>query len=319
MLIFILFVLVLIDIGRYFFGYLVLNYAAYSAADLASKLEVEIDTTKSICNNWPNSGGDSPCVKYIRQLDRIATHGLRLANLVASNSPAGSKSSLLEFTHYYDPPQDAVGMKDFKSHIAFLRPGEKVRDSNGQIYQHPSRAFDVGWPSGGETWPNVLSQHPVVAMLVVEFKPVTPLFKPLALQVVQLAYRRTKQFGVQPPEFDTAVPAPSATAINTLPPTVTNTPGPPTSTPKPTNTPGPTNTVPTPTITNTSVPTSTYTAGPSPTRTSTRTPAPTPTATMIPTATLIPTVTPTPQCMSCCWQIPRPGGCKARCDCKTGN
>jgi len=319
MLLLFVFVLVLIDICRYFFSYLVINYAAFSAVDLAARFEIELDTTSDICGGWSGAEAENPCVKYFESLQRITEQATSKARLVAATASGGLKGSLVTYEHFYDDLQDVLPFAEYTSQAAFLRPGEKVRYRlvEGGSYteiQHPSRPYEstvagmpTGWPSTGENWRDILSREPIAVIIGIKFNPITPLFDPILIQSMQLSYRRPKKFGGAPPEFDTPLPTATPTTGPSGTPTITRSPAP-TNTVGPTNTPGPTRTP-----TNIPAPTNTVTPGPSPTPPNTRTPTPT----SAPTNTRTPV--PTPNCAECCDDRPCPdSACRTFCGCGCG-
>ena len=50
---FFIFIFFLVDVCRYFFTAIILNYAAYQAADFASKLEIEVPINQAACQAAP--------------------------------------------------------------------------------------------------------------------------------------------------------------------------------------------------------------------------------------------------------------------------
>jgi len=246
------FLLFIIDLGRYFFIFLILNYAAYSAVDLSTKLEFESNINLS-CNCAAEP--ESSCCGYQERLRRVMERALSTANLVASSSGnVESKARLQSFAHYHsldytgDMQVSASVFEDVPViyDVAILRPGEKARRhipppgaGEDEYVNHSTRAFPevipssgLGWPQGGETWLGVLAAHPLEVRLEVLFEPVTPFFPSLRIAASQLGFRKTGAFGGVPPQIDmpptntpqpTATPTPTGTPIP--PPTATPTPG----------------------------------------------------------------------------------------------
>jgi len=297
---FLLIILFFIDIARFFFVYVIVNYAAYDAVDFASKSIVETDTTQVACTS-----SSSACADYIELVSSILAKAENTALLVASSSDSASGAQLRSFSHYEpslypsEDPQNYSGLSStpILSDVAFLRPGERVirdKDTDEEIeIAHATRPFGqgagFGWPTFGESWPQVLETNPLEVRIDVRFTAVTPGVPTLEIRARQYSYRAARFFGVG---FQ-AVPTTAPTATPTLEPTATPTitPEPPT----PTMTPTPTNTgTPTQTPTATATPTNTSTPTVTPTPTNTGTPTQTPTATATPTQTNTPTITPTP-------------------------
>jgi len=292
-------VLVVLDIARYFFISIMLNYAAFEAVDHASKLPVEVSILASDCSSPPAPFSENPCRRYLERIEsdvlsKIAVRIAALAARPASSSGAG----LIPFEHYsggdysnlYDRNPDPSSQSSFMSYAAFLRPGEQVRYADGGgYYEHPLRSFSEGWPRPGETWDTVLRMYPLVVHLEARFHFFTPFFTDTVIKATQTGFRRTPNPGilgavVPPTPTPTRTPTPTVTPTATRAPTSTPTRTP-TRTPRPTATQTPTTT---PTATRTATPTGTLTATP------TATPTRTPTATGTPTRTPTPTMTRTP-------------------------
>lgn len=340
---FLLFVFALIDFARYFLVSGMLNWAAQSGADWASKVEVEVITTQMADGEDPcdsrgcpgPSGTRDNCVFYENLFGLITQRVLQDVATFTAPSSADSYSSLVQWEHYH--PQDYVCNPEEGTYgsgldsaagwrtldVAFLRPGERVREvgaNSERIVEHPMRPCsstpgavcqtgdNTGWPRPGESWGQILEANPVVVLLEVRFRPITPLMPELRIQSMQFGFRTTRQFGVgnpsaplptatnAPTNTPTPVPtstntvflSPTATATSTTTMTPTETA---TATSSPTITQTPTRTS-TPTITNTPTETGTPTQTGTPTNTRTATPTRTPTRT--PTITQTPTITPTP-------------------------
>ena len=313
---FLLFILGFVDISRGLFTYVMLQHSAQRAADFASKVEIEVETTHSKCTAPVVGGGpsDNVCRDYRGRLGEIVALATERAALVAS---LGSESAarLVRFRHYnralYEGAgfgiwrvpsvgggSDGPGIGDFAGYAAFLRPGEIVEEIDaedgltGVRIEHFTRPFQCpegwsgtppcpgrGWPSFGESWASILRDEPVEVVVQAVFKPIIPGIGSFRITGRAAAFRQIRAFSSAPP-------APTATRTPTPIPTITPTP---TITPLPTATPTIT---PTPTITNTPTitptPTNTPTVTPTPTGT-----LPTATATATPTVTRTPTNTPT--------------------------
>jgi hypothetical protein len=205
--IFVVTILFVIDISRYFFVYSVLSYGANSAADLASKLDVEISTDRKTCTSLPRPTPD-PCLSYRARVQMILNQAIKIANLVSSED--GGSVVRRKFDHYYterdssDPAHDQVvfGGDDDSPIVgsaAFLRPGEKVRAQatdkySEQEFEHPTRSFTTGWPTLSESWNSVLSNDPLEIQIEANYKPITPLIGDIPLHIRAFAYRKAAQF-----------------------------------------------------------------------------------------------------------------------------
>jgi hypothetical protein len=318
--IFLLVILFLIDLARYFFVSVVANYAVYQAVDFASKSIVEVDTTFAACVRVTSDGTTEtlpPCVAYRTLVENIIKRAEDVLFLVASDSTTTSSAARLEqFSHYEGTQYSGRNKSGLGSaitgHVAFLRPGEIVLKGSSTTIQHSTRPFGEnageGWPASGESWGQIFEGHPLEVRAEIVFSPVTPFFPSLTINARQYAFRAVRFFGAgfaplptPPPPAPT--PSPTSTQTPVPPePTLTSTPtntgtatGTPTITGTATNTGTPTNTG---TATNTGTPTNTGTATGTPTNTGTATntgtPTSTGTATGTPTATGTATATPTP-------------------------
>lgn len=310
--IFIVAVLFLIDLLRYFIVYVMLQYAAYSGADLATKLESELDTFKNSCPNPPCNCDVNPndCTRYYSIAQRVTDQTISVARLVAhASSDVGSSVRLVQFRHFNTGEftwEDSGGTQfngnglepPLDTDAAVLRPGERVQaQPTGEFYEntirpwsraagcsdcsHPPSCPACKWPTRGETWATVLQEVPIEVRVHAIMRPITPFIPEMKIMGRSFGYRAARRGAgdVNIPPTSTYTPLPTAT--DTL-------------TPSPTNTqPTPTATQPSPTATITNTPTNTI---PSPTRTSTFTPSPTATGpTATPTATIpSPTATSSP-------------------------
>ena len=318
--IFIISVLFLIDLLRYFIVYVLLQYAAYSGADLATKLETELDTYSSSCPNPPCNCDVRPpdCDRYEQIVQRVTDQTIAIARLMARpSSEVGASVHLLQFDHFISGDftwEDASGsqfagsgLSPFSADAAVLRPGERVQaQPSGEFFENTIRPWSRSngcsncsnpptcpackWPSTGETWGGLLQDAPIEVRVHAVMRPLTPFIPEMTIVGRSFGYRAARRGA-----GDVNIP-PTATPTKTLTPTVTGTPTQtntpsvtPTVTDTPTTTQTPTQTA-TPTVTNTPTPTAT---GPTPTPTATvPTRTPTATSTASPTAT-VPTVTPT--------------------------
>ena len=301
--IFIIFVLLIIDVARYFFVSMVLNYAASQGVDVASKLRIEIPTHNSHCRIISGDASSiqryRDCQRFLGMFDQVVNHTLSLADVAVGSN----RVTLLEVEHYKDADYDSnlepwTGISDERRFAGFLRPGEAVRiiaeDGVTELgkFSHPIRRdanFDpslpsrsVGWPdpAKGEQWENILQNAPIAVHLEAHFYPITPIFSslasPIRISVTQFAFRKGNDIGVSDPgDSSSFTPPPTQTSTPSLPPHLV-----------PTFTPS---RIPTPTYTPTRTNTPTETATP----TETSTPTLSPTITLSPTSTTVPTITPT--------------------------
>jgi len=209
---FILFVLFILDIGRFFFVYIFLNFAAHNAVNLAAGLPIDARLT---VNANSNSCGESYS-RYVRLIEEAAMEN---ALRVAAPSGSGAWVELVPFEHYYESPQNCSLDNGNVIDVAFLRPGEKVRGYPGQSnefeYFHPTRPFGLelwqGWPGSNENWSGVLRAHPIEVRLQASFRAITPLVPELRIVASQAAFGSSDS-------FDQGGPG------NIVPPTPTPTP-----------------------------------------------------------------------------------------------
>lgn len=259
--VFFLLVIFIIDVGRYFYTNIVANWAAYVAVDWAAKKEVELETTLRLCAGGcpagaPPQASPNSCDVYlslVQGTDGILQRALRRVKLaVSASSDVNSAARLVSFDHYKgadylclpNPPfyLYGSGLRSFAEDAAFLRPGERVQETNGSyVYEHPTRPCAVtsgqpcgldagganlrpntGWPQPGENWGRVLEENPLVVMMMVDFTPITPFLPHLRIKISQMAYRTPRRFGIgqpmAPPIQDTSTPTPTATATPTINP-----------------------------------------------------------------------------------------------------
>ena len=206
--IFLLLVFFIIDLARYFFAAIVLQWAAHNGVDLASKLEVETDT--KLCASGPlalSAAELENCNRYERIVQRVIARTLDTASLVTSPSSSGSMTRRTTFEHYSDGDQADLRAHFFDepsehiADVAFLRPGEKAMRSDGTFFEHPTRPFGdtdtdgVGWPGPTETWTSIVEQEPLVVRVEVDFNPITPLLPNIMLAATEFGFRRPRVFG----------------------------------------------------------------------------------------------------------------------------
>ena len=137
---FLVLVLVITDIARYFLVYIVLNFATQSALDLAMKIPVEIYTSASNCI------GPTPtrCDQYEQRVNRVLKVVTDIANHVITPSSVPSMAHAQSFEHYdptrYSPYNSALSQ--MRADAIFLRPGEQVvQTAADEFVDHPTRPF----------------------------------------------------------------------------------------------------------------------------------------------------------------------------------
>lgn len=231
--VFLLLLLFIIDITRYFFVLLVLNLGVSAGVDLASKLEIETvtDKTPASCENFPPND-QRYCTFYKNRVNLIIATVARYANLVSGAPESGGTVRRRAFEHYYDTEKYPIYSESnsdtslaFTSDIAFIRPGERVKNGNDYVLQVPGRPFcedpavpPCGAPTALESWASVLGAYPFAVHLEADFDPITPGLGALRIIVRQYGYRRTRSHtnvGALP----TFIPSGSPTPIPTITPT----------------------------------------------------------------------------------------------------
>jgi hypothetical protein len=278
---FIILSLFLIDVARYFYYSLIFNYAAFSAADYASKKPLEVSIRESYCLQ---PGNESKCLQFFNDFSSIADKAERILRF-AGVEIAESADKYMHFdpalyqtnysTNIYTnslqfPPSRR------QRRVAVIRPGEfamNVRD--GSRFSYPFSG--VTWPdaaAGGSTWDTSLRANPVVVHAEARMKTLFPLWGPFRISATQVGYRKPPTSGVSSPTNPTPSPSPS--------------PPPPTPSPSPSPLFTPT---PRPTLTSTPRPNPTTPGARTPTRTPTQRPNTTPTP-VVNTPTPAPTVNP---------------------------
>ena len=241
-----------VDMARYAYLTTVVNYAAYSGADLASKLDVAVPSDVNSCLGT----NVVQCVAYRRRVIAVSAKVDQiLSTLIQSDSPT-SKVHFTQFRMYEDgeytnPTRDLTLAAMPDSRAGFLRPGEVIRrvvPGNASYFDHPTRPAKsrggAGWPNSmaNESWERILVDNPIVVRVEATLQPYTPGFSPWRVVGTQLGYRRTPQVGVEtaPLNSNPLTPVPASTNTPVPPtPVPTITPGGPTVTPLPTPTPTP--------------------------------------------------------------------------------
>lgn len=194
--------LFIIDGARYLYISMALSRAAFTGADLASKLDMAIYTDQSSCPRA--TAAEQPCIRFRADIQRIADTVRRIALVVASPNPR-APNSLVSFATYrtsnYTNPAKADALTQLIDVVAVLRPGELALKLDGSGYvMHPTRPGKMqngnpsqSWPdfSKSESWESVLALHPIVIYIEALMQPVTPFLSPVRIQVTQAAFRRT--------------------------------------------------------------------------------------------------------------------------------
>ena len=235
----VLVVYISLELFLYFLSYAGLNYAAHTAADLASKLQIEIMTDSEVC---PATGATvekaKKCQEYIYRVSKIIEQADNLADKFSGRYPASGRVVRMPALHYYGAPQAQILGQEIPAcaaasgcFVGFMRPGERVKFETSTrtiIAEHPTRAFTPnqadpnvpsGWPALGESWANILYTDPIVIQIEAEYYPLTPLIGPIHMSVRQLAYRKTPPIGraARGPRPPTPTPStpPSSSATST--------------------------------------------------------------------------------------------------------
>ena len=259
-----IFILGFIDICRYWSTRVIMQYAANSAARLASELR-NIDYNNLL--EAPAEDHD----EFLTGRTQVLTEGvsLPLAMWVAGHDTPEAGVHTVAFT-----PQDGAGCKNVlnqseaQTDVVLLRPCEcyvRVDSQDARVLRHPSKpscdASDTNMSS-------LLVSHPLIVYSELKFRWLFPFVRESTISTSAIAYRERLWNAPLQETYEPPPPPPTVTMTPLVPPTFTGTAGPAnTDTP----TPGPSNT---PTITRT--PTNTRT--PTPTGTITNTPTVTPTA-----------------------------------------
>lgn len=272
---FIVFTFFIIDLARYFFVYAVLNYAAFQAADYASKNELEIQGDAGYCAEQDINPLGSRCARFETLINEMHNRARNTAHLVATDPGTPSRVTLVDFEQYRKDDYPDCGLSFCASDTGLtttgclLRPGELCWRATGpgtsSSLDHPTRppvktprpAAD--WPRANESWGSILQSQPFVYRIEATFQPFTPLVPALNIVAEQVGYRFSGAFGTAPSALPPGTPGvgggptdtpfgggptagptdtpggPSPTATNTPVPTNTR---PPTATPSPTDTPG---------------------------------------------------------------------------------
>jgi len=187
----------MIDLSRYFYTYVVLNYGAYRGLRVA--ISGDMTTDLSQCE-----ATDGPCEQYLGRVKNSLNEVLRFARLVAQPSSGNGAVRLVPFTHYdgkfYGSPAD---LESFAFDAGFLRPGEALEREDGTSIEHSTRpngeGAGQGWPKLGESWFSLLTNHPMEIVVEADFEFVTPGLGSLRMQVRQYDFADISATGVRLP------------------------------------------------------------------------------------------------------------------------
>lgn len=168
---FILTTLFAIDICRYAFGYVMINYAAYNAVSTAAISDIELATSPkaSSISMGCNTQDSSVCNRYNEVLSTITDAGESFTSFV-DGAVIDLQRFQLNSQGAYGGATDidavAVGMEVKSSPVAFLRPGEAaLREGNksvncgatdsAAVFTHPTRkpTFQCTNGAGVPAWP----------------------------------------------------------------------------------------------------------------------------------------------------------------------
>ncbi|MBX7143406.1 MAG: pilus assembly protein [Oligoflexia bacterium] len=241
-----LMLLFLIDGIRYFYIKVALDSAVENAISMATKLNLEVPTTNTWCQAPANQAA---CSEYRTALMEVVRRSVSIAERAAQSTQNSTETHLVPYRYLY--PSAAWNNMPFSGsdplpYLLLLRPGSAAQDMlNGTIIEHPTRQSGTstgqGWPSGQESWEQILEQHPVMAQIGARMHPITPGLPEIEIKSTRLGYRRTGIYPEGAPLANQPTPTPTATPSATPTP-----PAGPTATPTqiPTSTPSPTPTTP---------------------------------------------------------------------------
>ena len=202
--IFLGFVLILLDLGGYFFSYCVLSYAAHSAVQEASKLELEEKTDPTSCAK--SAEFTQKCKNFRKRVLEVLSTADDIADLVSSTGGNG-RVIRRQFQHFSAVGQVLTIPGEQASSViagaALLRPGEQATASDGTILTHVTRPF-VAWPEADsvDNWSTRMAQDPLQVSIQATYQPLTPLFERVPINITALAFRKTANFA-RPPRYYT--------------------------------------------------------------------------------------------------------------------
>lgn len=216
---FMLLILFIVDVSRYFFIYVMLNLAAQRAVDYAAKLPVDINIGVNAC-----SIDAQACTDYRARVEGILKVATDLAERVVARSDSNNETRLISLTHFAPDiytGQNQLGIGSLVADAGLVRPGERLIRQGGSasdseaLFDHPTRPYGTarfyGPPANGESWALLLENHPLVLHMEALYSPITPGIPELSMQIDQIAYRRSNKFGVAPPPAPTLAAGPTST------------------------------------------------------------------------------------------------------------
>jgi hypothetical protein len=254
---FLLLLFVLIEFIRYFYIYIVLNYAAFRAVDFAAKISIESPIDCIACANGGQKEAD--CRLYasrVREILRRALHVGRVTGVGPSTRTSGTRFVRFKTYDregggdyencYHSPGERGSGLKErigkidvpvksIEDDAAFLRPGEvAVRMSGpeaGTKYHHPTRQIGdnpymdlsktgKGWPQSGENWNGVLAEEPIVVYMEAVFHPLVPVIPDLMIRAQQIGFRHSGGVGRIVPRMTTLTSSTTTTTLTTTTTTI---------------------------------------------------------------------------------------------------
>ena len=207
-LLFILFFLAIADFARYFAVQAILTRASQAAVNLAAKLQdtdIDPQTSKTASYLLFNAARN----KIIKRANDIALG----SGMIASSSSHGMQQlrqyKMLRNSNSPKPPEDIT------SDVAFIRPGEKWQvDVNGSAVSisHPTK----GTISSGESFKEVLRQHPFIVEMRARVRFVLPLIGEIPAIGRASAYKELITFGAYPiPTTTTTIATTTITTTTT--------------------------------------------------------------------------------------------------------
>ena len=183
--IFLSFILFVIDISRIFTARAIMQSAAFRASNTAA--------------NMPNFGANLNEVsdntlerfRFLQARELIAAQAVDSAtNFFISRSDTDGSIRLINYTHRDNYPQGEGGPNPFTFDAAILRPGESVRETeSGDVLVHPQYSLNFAGGQPRIISKNSLQDHPIVVALAAEVGLFTPFLGSVRVNVDSVSFR----------------------------------------------------------------------------------------------------------------------------------
>lgn len=203
---FLIVLLGLIDIGRYFASAVILNAGVQRAIEIASKIDITM--------SCPTSNTTAACVTYRNKRQKIIDKAVEKALGAWFSLPTVNSSvQLIAFsdTDGYNcvaPPCTYSAL--------LLRPGERMLNTVTSSYtdpQHPSAPYVAPGPPANQNWATTLAQFPVYVAARARYRPILPFLPTLIIRADAIGYsseiNQSLPWSLAPLPSPTPLPSPN--------------------------------------------------------------------------------------------------------------